>query len=140
MNMAGNTLDVEAIQEHMRVFVRERDWEQFHDPKNLAMSLAIEAGELMEVFQWIRTGDAKALMADPMKALAVREEMADVLTYLLRLADVLAVDLHEAVWDKLSKNAAKYPVHLARGNSRKHTEFDRNEPPANEYFTEEDQS
>ena len=126
--MEGAAWDVGAIQEHLRVFVREREWEQFHDPKNLAMSLAIEAGELMEIFQWVNTGDAAALTADPIKAAAVREEMADVLAYLLRLADVLSVDLHEAVWDKLEKNASKYPVHLAKGNSRKHTEFKRDTP------------
>ena len=127
--MGGGTLDVEAIQEHLRVFVREREWEQFHDPKSLAMSLAIEAGELMEVFQWVDTRDALAVMDDPGKAAAVREEMADVLAYLLRLADVLSVDLSEAVWDKLSKNTSKYPVHLARGNSRKYTEFQRQDSP-----------
>ena len=119
----GTTLDIGGVQETLRAFVRERDWEQFHDPKNLAMSLAIEAGELMELFQWTRTGDAPAVMADPRKANAVREEMADVLTYLLRLADVLAVDLPAALQDKLAKNALKYPVHLARGNARKYDEL-----------------
>lgn len=126
--MAGGTLNVEAIQQHLRTFVREREWDQFHDPKNLAMSLAIEAGELMEIFQWVNTGDTAALMADPAKAQAVREEMADVLAYLLRLADVLGVDLQEAVWAKLSRNAVKYPVHLARGSSRKYSEFTPEDP------------
>lgn len=121
--MASGTLDIGAIQETLRAFVRERDWEQFHDPKNLAMSLAIEAGELMESFQWTRTGESAAVMADPRKAGAVREEMADVLAYLLRLADVLDVDLPAALQDKMVKNAAKYPVHLARGNARKYSEF-----------------
>lgn len=121
--MAGGTLDIGATQEALRAFVRERDWEQFHDPKNLAMSLAIEAGELMEAFQWTRTGEAAAVMADPRKAAAVREEMADVLAYLLRLADVLDVDLPAALHDKMGKNAVKYPVHLARGNARKYSEF-----------------
>ena len=137
MVMAGTTLDVEAIQEHLRVFVREREWEQFHDPKNLAMSLAIEAGELMEVFQWIPTGDSAAIMADPKKATAVREELADVMAYLLRLADVLSVDLHEAVWAKLSKNAANYPVHLSRGSSRKYNEL-KEDDMTRERYTEED--
>ena len=82
------------------------------------------------------TGDAAAVMADPKKATAVREELADVLAYLLRLADVLSVDLHAAVWDKLSKNAENYPVHLARGNSRKHSEFERDENTP-QSFTEE---
>ena len=127
--MDGGTLDIGAVQAHLRDFVREREWEQFHDPKNLAMSLAIEAGELMEIFQWVSTKDAAALTADPRKAAAVREEMADLLTYLLRLADVLSVDLPVALWDKLAQNAAKYPVHLARGNSSKYTEFTGDNPP-----------
>ena len=67
--MAGSTLDVEAIQEHLRVFVREREWEQFHDPKNLAMSLAIEAGELMEIFQWVNTDDAATVWLIPSRPL-----------------------------------------------------------------------
>ncbi len=121
--MAEHTLDVGAIQAFLREFARERDWEQFHSPKNLAAGVMIEAAELMEHFQWSTDEASARVMGEPARADGVREEIADVFCYLLRLADVLSIDLHEAVWAKLEKNAAKYPVHLAKGNSKKYTEF-----------------
>ena len=96
-------------------FVEERDWKQFHSPKNLSMSLAIEAAELMEHFQWIDAAESRRVADEPAKLAAVRDEMADVLCYLLALANELNVDLAAAVRDKLVKNAAKYPVEQSRG-------------------------
>jgi NTP pyrophosphatase (non-canonical NTP hydrolase) len=96
-------------------FVAERDWEQFHTPKNLSMSLAIEAAELMEHFQWIGGDESRRVVDDPAKLAAIRDEMADVFCYLLALANTLEVDLATAVRDKMVKNAAKYPADQSRG-------------------------
>jgi NTP pyrophosphatase (non-canonical NTP hydrolase) len=96
-------------------FVAERDWEQFHTPKNLSMSLAIEAAELMEHFQWIDGAESRRVVDDPAKLSAIRDEMADILCYLLALANSLDVDLATSVRDKMVKNAAKYPAEQSRG-------------------------
>ena len=103
--------------------MRERDWEQFHTPKNLTMALAAEAGELLEIFQWLKDKEAAAIMNDIRKAEEVSDELADILYYLVRLADVLGVDLAAAMNAKMAKNAKRYPVALAKGNARKYTEF-----------------
>lgn len=116
-------MDVAKIQTWLREFVRERDWEQFHNPKNLVMALTGEAGELAELFQWLTPEQAASILADPVQAERVRDELADVLVYCLRLADVLGVDLDQAVWTKLGKNAAKYPADLARGKAVKYTDL-----------------
>ena len=110
-----------ALRDALRRFADERDWEQFHTPKNLAIALSVEASELLERFQWL-TPEQSAALDD--EALArVREEMADVLLYLVRLADVLDVDLIAAARDKMALNAQKYPADRARGNSRKYTDL-----------------
>ena len=90
-------------------FAAERDWIQFHTPKNLAMALAGEVGELLEIFQWLTADESVGVMSSP-RAQDVRDELADVLIYLVRLADVLDVDLIGAGFEKLQKNALKYPV------------------------------
>jgi len=105
-------------------FVEERDWRQFHAPKNLSMSLAIEAAELMEHFQWIDVEASRAVRHAPDKLSPICDEMADVLCYLLALANELDVDLSEAVEKKLSKNAAKYPVEQCRGRYQRPQEQD----------------
>ncbi len=117
-------LDVDALQRALREFARERDWDQFHTPKNLVMALAGEAGELIELFQWLEPAESQRVMEDPGRAEAVRDELADVLNYLLRIADLLGVDLGAAAWAKIAKNADKYPVELARGNAIKYSELD----------------
>lgn len=113
-------MDIASIQHELRQFAAERDWEQFHSPKNLAIALAVEASELLERFQWLTEDESRALPDRPADYEAVVEELADVMIYLLRLADRLGVDLDRAVPDKIRKNAAKYPVHLARGNAVKY--------------------
>lgn len=107
----------------LRQFAADRDWEQFHSPKNLVMALTGEAGELAEVFQWMTEEDSKDAARNPRTAQAVRDELADVLLYVVRAADVLGVDLNAAVAEKLRLNAEKYPVDAARGNSRKYTDL-----------------
>ena len=109
------------LRDRLRQFAAERDWQPFHSPKNLAMALSVEAAELLEHFQWLTEDDSRRL---PTAALAgVREELADVLLYLVRLADELGVDLAAAASDKMAVNARKYPADKARGTSRKSTEL-----------------
>ena len=119
----AQTLDIAAVQEFQRAFAAAREWEQFHTPKNLAMALAGEAGELLEIFQWL-TPEQSAHIADTDKGkLAIEHELADVLAYVIRLADVLKIDLPQSLWHKLRLNEEKYPVALAKGNARKYSDF-----------------
>lgn len=99
--------------ERIRKFNQEREWEQFHTPENLAKSIMIEAGELLECFQWSNEFDRQA----------VKEELADVMTYCIDMADALKVDLEEIILEKMNQNEAKYPVEKAKGNSKKYNEF-----------------
>lgn len=99
----------------LRRFAAERDWEQFHSPKNLTMALSVEVAELMEHFQWLTEEQSTAL--PPEKLPAVREEVADVLIYLVRLADRLDIDLLAAAGEKIARNAEKYPVAASHGRA-----------------------
>jgi len=105
----------------IREFADERDWDQFHTPKNLAMSVSIEAAELLEQFQWAQTGQVSEL--GEKKLTSVRHEIADVLVYLIRLADKLDLDLAEVTREKIRLNRDKYPADSVRGDSRKYTEY-----------------
>ncbi|ALL68130.1 nucleotide pyrophosphohydrolase [Paraburkholderia caribensis MBA4] len=113
--------DLLAVRDLLRQFVDERDWSRFHSPKNLATALSVEASELLEPFQWLQSGEKSELADD--KLTAIRHEMADVLTYLVMLADRLDVDLYAAVLEKIELNRAKYPAHKVRGDSRKYSEY-----------------
>jgi NTP pyrophosphatase (non-canonical NTP hydrolase) len=117
---------VNDLKQELREFVAERDWQQFHSPKNLAMALAIEAAELMEPFQWLTEEQSKSLPEAKLEQ--VRDELADVYIYLVRLADQLGVDLETAAREKLSKNRAKYPAEQVRGKSLKYSEYPAPEP------------
>lgn len=110
-------VDLEQFRHQVRAFAEAREWLPFHTPKNLAMALVVEAAELVEPFQWLTAEQSAALT--PRQRQAVREEMADVLIYLTRLADVLDVDLLDAASEKLARNALRYPVDRARGNAEK---------------------
>jgi NTP pyrophosphatase (non-canonical NTP hydrolase) len=112
-----------SLQQALAQFAVEREWEQFHTPKNLAMALAGESGELLEIFQWLTPEQSARVMQEADRGEQVREEMADILAYLLRLADVLDVDLEKALTEKIEKNRHKYPVHLARGRADKYTQL-----------------
>jgi NTP pyrophosphatase (non-canonical NTP hydrolase) len=111
------------LQGQLRSFVAERDWEQFHTPKNLVMALTAEVGELTEIFQWLTPEQSQNVMSDPVAATHVADELADVMTCLLQLADILQVDLAEAVRSKITKNAMKYPTDLARGTAVKYNDL-----------------
>ena len=110
-----------ALRDELRRFSEARDWNQFHSPKNLAMALSAEAGELLEVFQWLTEEQSRNLL--PEARAKAEEEIADVLLYLVRLGDVLGVDPTAAAQRKLAVNERKYPADKARGNAKKYTEL-----------------
>lgn len=101
--------DIQELTNRLRDFAAERDWEQYHTPKNLAMALAGEAGELLAEFQWLTPQESTAIMSEPEAGAAVVDELADVAIYLVRLADVLGVDLIDAAATKITKNIARFP-------------------------------
>lgn len=109
-------MDIKSLQQKLRKFAKERDWEKYHSPKNLASALSVEAAELLEIFQWL--GEK-----DKFDKKELEEEAADILLYLLRLADVTGVDLEKAANEKMKKNAKKYPVALSRGKSTKYNKL-----------------
>jgi NTP pyrophosphatase (non-canonical NTP hydrolase) len=113
--MSDTTTTVHELREIIRHFVDERDWRQFHAPKNLAMALAIEAAELMEHFQWIGVDASRRIPGDAAKLAAVGEELADVIGYALALANELGIDVSDAIRDKMAKNIRKYPADVIRG-------------------------
>lgn len=110
------------LRERLQAFVDERDWQQFHSPKNLAMAMIVEAGELVEHFQWMTEQQSRELT--PEKKELVAQEIADTFVYLLRIAEVLDIDIIEAANSKLELNAKKYPVDKARGSNAKYTEYE----------------
>jgi NTP pyrophosphatase (non-canonical NTP hydrolase) len=114
-------VSIADLQHLLRDFAAERNWEQFHTPKNLVMALAGEVGELTEIFQWLTPDESAAVMTDRVRAAHVSEEVADVFAYLLRLADVLGLDLEASLIAKAAQNAAKYPVETAHGTAAKYT-------------------
>ena len=113
--VCDGTTTIEMLRQRVESFVSQRDWHQFHSPKNLSMSLAIEAAELMEHFQWITTDDSRRIPEDDDKLQQVAEELADVLCYVLAMSNELRIDLSKALVDKMSKNEEKYPVETYRG-------------------------
>jgi len=113
-------MDIENLKRTLQAFADERDWDRFHNPKNLAMALNVEAAELLERFQWLTDDESQSLKERAGEHQAVVEEIADIMIYLIRLADKLDVDLQQAVTEKMLRNAEKYPVHLARGNAMKY--------------------
>ncbi len=113
--------DLEALRNQLRDFTAARDWDQFHSPKNLAMALAGESGELLEVFQWLTEEQSRQL--DSTARAAAADEIADVLLYLIRLADTLGIDPAVEARRKLGENERKYPVGKSRGSAKKYTEL-----------------
>ena len=105
----------------LRDFAAERDWDQFHSPKNLAMALVAEAGELAAEFQWMK--ESESLAPEPRKMARIRSEAADVTLYLVRLADKLGFDLIEAAVEKIEENGRRYPIDQVRGSAKKYTEL-----------------
>jgi NTP pyrophosphatase (non-canonical NTP hydrolase) len=117
-----NDARIKQLAVALRKFARERDWDQFHSPKNLAMALNVESGELMEHFQWL-TAEESDHLSEEQRA-RVRLEIADVFLYLIRMSDRLGVDIIAAAFEKMAINAKKYPIELAKGSNKKYTDLD----------------
>lgn len=117
------TATTAELKARVLAFARERDWEQFHAPKNLSMALAAEAGELMEHFLWATPEQSQAIVRDAAKRPRIEEELADVVIYALELANIAGIDVAGAIERKMAQNALKYPVEKARGRSDKYTEL-----------------
>jgi dCTP diphosphatase len=125
-DMAACTDSVTSISElkaRVLAFVRERDWEQFHTPKNLSMALAAEAGELMEHFLWATPEQSRAIAAEAAKRSKIADELADVVIYALEFANITGLDVAAAIEAKMAANAQKYPVEKSRGRSEKYNEL-----------------
>ena len=121
--MPDHLIDTTKLEAALQEFADARDWQQFHPPKNLAMAPTGEVGALVELFQWLTEEQSRTVASDPKTAQAVRDELADVLLYTVRLASLLKVDLNVAVSDKLKANAAKYSVDKSHGSSKKYTDL-----------------
>ena len=113
--------DLEELRARINSFASERDWNQFHSPKNLSMALIVEAGELVEQFQWLKESESYNLSSE--KLAAVEEEIADIFVYLIRIAHQLDIDLISAAKKKIELNESKYPAEIVRGSARKYTEY-----------------
>ena len=109
---------MKTLLELIRAFNRERNWEQFHSPKNLAMALSVEVAEVVEHFQWLDQNQSKSL--EPSKKDQIKDEIGDILIYLVNLADKLDIDPIQAALDKIEKNRVNYPVELSKGNAAKY--------------------
>jgi NTP pyrophosphatase (non-canonical NTP hydrolase) len=114
-----NNVNIDEIQARLADFAKERDWEQFHSPKNLSMALAGEAGELLEIFQWLTEEQSQQSSLTETQLSAATEELADILIYALRLADRLDINLQDAISKKIEKNALRYTVEAAKGSAAK---------------------
>lgn len=112
---------LESLRDRLREFAKERDWDQYHTPKNLSMALIAEAAELIEHFQWVEGNQSHLLEAKTRQS--VEEELADILIYLVRISDKLCIDLYEAVERKVAINEKKYPADKVRGSAKKYTEY-----------------
>lgn len=113
--------DLDEIKHYLRNYAKIRDWEKFHSPKNLAMALSVEASELVEIFQWL--SEKESLELEPDKKSSAADEIADILLYLVRIADKLDIDITKAIAEKTKKNEAKYPADLVKGSAKKYTEY-----------------
>jgi len=114
---------ISDLKTRVLAFVRERDWEQFHSPKNLSMALAAETGELMEHFLWATPDQSRAIANDPAKRAKIADELADVVIYAIEFANITGLDISAAIEAKMAANARKYPVEKARGRSEKYTDL-----------------
>lgn len=122
MTISNSNDSLQQLRARVNAFVAERDWAQFHTPKNLAMAMIVEAAELVEQFQWDTPADSQ--MLTPEKRVAVSHELADTFVYLLRIAEVLDIDLIAAANEKVDLNAKKYPVEKAKGSNAKYTAYE----------------
>ena len=116
---------IAELKQRVRKFIDDRDWAKYHNPKDIAISIAIEASELMELFQWVKESQLDTVVNDPDKFARIEAELADIVIYCLGLANTLDIDVSRAVLAKVAENEARYPVDEVRGNYRKYTEVQR---------------
>lgn len=116
-------IDFEQLKETLRDFAKIREWEKFHNPKNLSMAIAGEAGELLEIFQWLTEDESLRAKKNPILKEKVSYELADIILYLVRMADQLNINLNEATLNKIEINSKKYPANLVKGSHKKYTEY-----------------
>jgi NTP pyrophosphatase (non-canonical NTP hydrolase) len=113
-------MNLDEIRKRLAQFAQARNWDQFHSPKNLSMGLAAEAAELLEIFQWLTDEQSKEIVHNDKEMAQIRQVIADVMIYLVRLADKLNIDVEKAILEKIELNEKKYPVELAKGNATKY--------------------
>jgi dCTP diphosphatase len=116
-------IDLKSLNQEIETFVQEREWDQFHSVKNLAMALSVESSELLEIFQWMREEESNRVHQDEKLIEKIEDEVADIFIYLLRIVSKTHIDLESSIRRKMDKNSRKYPIELARGTSKKYTEF-----------------
>ena len=122
-HLTDSATTISELKTRVLAFVQEREWEQFHTPKNLSMALAAETGELMEHFLWATGEQSRAIVNDPSKRLKIADELADVVIYAIEFANMTGLDISAAIEAKMAANAQKYPVEKSRGRSNKYTEL-----------------
>ncbi len=120
--MDKHSLNLKELTLELAQFAREREWEKFHSPKNLAMALGVESAELMEHFQWLTEEESRAI-TDPKKKQAVAHEMADIFVYMMRIVDLMGIDFKASLYEKMKLNAEKYPADLVKGSAKKYSEY-----------------
>lgn len=114
--MTENDVSFDTLKKLVKQFIDERDWQKYHNPKNLAMSISIESAELMELFQWLSLEESILLKENKLKFEKIKEEIADIIIYCISLGNVLDIDISKAILDKIEKNKAKYPTSKYKGN------------------------
>jgi dCTP diphosphatase len=114
---------IAALKKRVKKFVDDRDWAKYHNPKDVAVSITIEAAELVEIFQWVKDSEQDKITQDSAKMQKLKDELADVMIYCVSLANVLDIDIGQAVLQKIAKNKGKYPVDRVKGSYRKYKEL-----------------
>jgi len=120
---SDQTITIAALKKRVKKFVDDRDWAKYHNPKDVAVSITIEAAELVEIFQWVKDTEQDKITGDSAKMQRLKDELADVLIYCVSLANILDIDIGQAVFQKIAKNEGKYPVDRIKGNYRKYKEL-----------------
>lgn len=121
--ISDKTTRIFELRERVSKFIEDRDWNKYHNPKDIAVSIVIEASELLELFQWVNNEELNIIIKKPDKHAKLKEELADVIIYCLSLANVLEIDISHAVVEKIERNEGKYPIEQVKGNYKKYTEI-----------------
>jgi len=116
-------IDINQLKLLQQEFSQVRDWEKFHTPKNLAMALTCESAELLELFQWLSEDESRAAHEDPTLKEKTSQELADIMLYLIRIADLMKINLNEAIRNKIAHNNKKYPAERVKGSAKKYDEY-----------------